>query len=430
MKRLVYRFGFLLAVCCCAARADEAVPDIAPKGKWDTLPAAKADPKDTPWWRGPNLDGIAHKGAKPPKAWGAESNIVWKKRLPDEGHSSPCVWGDRMYVTSGNRGEGTQTLHCLALADGATVWQTVIHPGPKYNMHADNSTASATPACDGTHVFVPFQTEKDVQLAAVKLNGTVAWRTPLAPYSSIQGYSASPTFYRSLAILPVEGIPGSYLVAVHRGTGEIVWRTTLRKVKESYGSVVVLNVAGRDQVLLTGGESSRSYDPLTGALLWECEGPSTYCDATPIADKDTVYVTGGWPKRALMAIRADGTGDVTKSHVRWSSDAKAGYVPSPVLHDGLIYAVNDQGLLRCYAPADGKVHWETNFDKPFYSSPVVADGNLYLFDRKGNGYVVPLGAKLGTVTTNTLPDGMFATPVFKDKRMYLRTLGDLYCIGD
>lgn len=420
--------GFLLAGMAYAQEAAP-VPDIAPKEGWDSLPAVKPDSKDFPWWRGPNLDNIAHAGQKPPTAWGADSNIVWKKRLPGEGHSSPCIWGNRMYITAGDREKGSSVLYCLALDTGNTVWETVLHPGPKYKMHNDNSTSSSTPACDGTHVFVPYQTETDVRLAAVKLDGSAAWSTVLAPYTTIQGYSASPAIYRSLVILPVEGSQGSHMVAVHRGTGEIVWRTTLRKVKESYASTAVLNVAGRDQLLLVGGDTTRGYDPLTGALIWECEGPSTYCDATPVVDKDTVYSTGGWPKRAMMAIRADGTGDVTKSHIRWTSDVKAGYVPSPLLYGGLLYAVNDQGLLRCYAPEDGKIHWEHNFEKPFYSSPAVADGRLYLFDRAGNGYIVPTGNTLGTITTNTLPEGVFATPVFKEGRMYLRTMGNIYCIG-
>ena len=431
MKRLSGLFCFLLAMCCGAVvRADEAVPDISPSEGWDSLPAVTPDAKDSPWWRGPNVDGIAHAGQTPPKTWGADANIVWKKRLPGEGHSSPCIWGDRMYITAGDREQGTVVLYCLALSSGAVIWETVVSPGPKYKMHADNSTSSSTPACDGTHVFVSYQTPADLRLAAVKLDGQVAWHTVLAPYSSIQALAASPAIYRSLVILPVEGIPGSHMVAVHRGTGEIVWRTTLRKVKESYASAAVLNVAGRDQLVLAGGETTRGYDPLTGALVWECDGPSTYCNAMPVADGDTVYVTGGWPKRAVLAIRADGKGDVKGSHLRWSSDAKAGYVPSMVLHGGLLYAANDQGLLRCYAPADGRVQWEINFDNPVYSSPVIADGSLYLFDRKGNGYVLPAGAALGAVTTNTLPHGVFASPVFKDGRMYLRTLGDLYCIGD
>ena len=417
--------GVLLAGSACA----EGVPDIAPKEGWDSLPAVRPDPKDFPWWRGPGLNNIAHGGQQPPTVWGEQKNVVWKRRLPGTGHSSPCVWGGRMYLTAGEREQGTVVLYCLALDSGETVWERVVSAGPKFKMHVDNSTSSATPACDGTHVFVPFQTDKDVRLAAVRLDGTVAWCTTLAPYAGNEGYSASPAVYRSLVIIPLEGSPGSYMVAVHRGTGEIVWRTTLRKVKESFASAIVLHVAGRDQLLLVGGESTRSYDPLTGALVWTCEGPSTFGDAVAVADADTVYVTGGWPKRAVFAIRADGQGDVTQSHLRWRSDEKAGYVPTPLLYDGLLYAVSDAGLLRCYAPADGQVQWAVTFEKPFYASPVVADGKLYLFDREGGGYVLPTGPQLGAVTTNTLPEGVFATPVFKEGRMYLRTVGNLYCIA-
>jgi hypothetical protein len=141
-------------------------------------------------------------------------------------------------------------------------------------------------------------------------------------------------------------------------------------------------------------------------------------------------VTAGWPKRALLAIRADGAGDVTKSHVVWSSDAKAGYIPSPLLHEGLLYAVNDQGLMRCYDAADGRVLWERDFKAPFYSSPLLAGRALYVFDRKGKGYVMGAGREAGAVVTNELSSGVFATPVVLDGCLYVRTLGDFYCIGE
>jgi outer membrane protein assembly factor BamB len=115
--------------------------------------------------------------------------------------------------------------------------------------------------------------------------------------------------------------------------------------------------------------------------------------------------------------------------VTWTGDAKAGYVPSPLLHQGLLYAVADQGLFRCYDAKDGQVVWQHDFKTPFYSSPTLANGHLYLFDRKGGGYVVPVGRSFGGVVTNTLPSGVFATPVILKSRIYLRTLGDFYCFG-
>lgn len=404
--------------------------DVAPKAGWDTLPPPKAASGDWPGWRGPAGDNVAPAGQKPPVAWGAGSNVLWQVRLPGVGHSSPCIVGERIYITSGEHAQGTVWLFCLARATGQTVWRAEIYKGPVAKLHADNSLASATPACDGERIFVPYQSDQAVGLVAVSLEGQVLWRQAVAPYKSIQGYSASPVFYKSAVIMPVEGSLGCRLVAVHRATGDIVWRVPLRAVKESYATPLVARVAGRDQVLLIGGESTRGYDPENGALLWECEGPSTFCGATPAVGGDLMYATAGWPKRALLAIRADGTGDVTRSHVVWSSDAKAGYIPSPLLHKGLLYAVNDQGLMRCYDAADGRVQWELDFKAPFYSSPLLADGKIFVFDRKGKGYVMSAGRAEGPVITNALPSGAFATPVILAGRLYLRTLGDFYCMGE
>jgi len=415
-----------------AAAQDGKLPDVAPKAGWDTLPAAKAAAGDWPWWRGPNLDNIAPAGQKPPAAWGAGKNILWRTKLPGSGHSSPCVVGDRIYVTSGEKTKEQATVWLLGLerATGKTVWQTELYKGPPPKMHPDNAVAAATPACDGERLFVPYQNNKEVAVTAVGLDGKVLWAKPVAPYSTIQGYSASLTFYKSAVLVPVEGPKGCYLTALHRQTGEVVWRKALRAAIESYAPATVRRVAGRDQLLLIGGTSTRGYDPENGALLWECEGPARTCVATPVADADTVYATGGYPGRQFLAIRADGKGDVTKSHLTWTGDAKAGYVPTPVLHEGLLYAVADQGLMRCYDAKDGRVLREHDLKTPFYSSPTIAGNALYLFDRKGKGFVMPLGRADGAVTTNELPSGVFATPVFLDSRIYLRTLGDFYCIGE
>jgi len=427
-KLLLALLGFM--VWDSAQAGEGKYPDIAAVPGWDTLAPVVAQKGDWPWWRGPGSDNIAPAGVKPPTVWGAESGIQWKVTLPGLGHSSPLLCGKKMYVTSGDIGQGIIWLLSLDQASGQTAWQCEIYKGPVAKMHKDNSLASSTPAFDGASIFVPYQTDKTMGLAAVDPDGKVLWRTVVAPYTCVQGYSASPVFYKSLVIMPVEAQEDSRMVAVHRGTGKVVWRNTMRKIKESYASPLVAHVAGRDQLLLIGGETTRAFDPASGTLLWECEGPSTFCGATPVVDQDTVYVTGGYPKRVLMAIRADGSGDVTATHVKWQSDKKAGYVPSPVLYEGLLYAVNDQGLMRCYDATDGVVVWEEPLSNPFYSSPVIAGGLLYLFDRKGQGVVMKSGRDKQTVAVNTLPEGVFASPVFKGKRMYLRTLGALYCIGE
>lgn len=409
------------------------LPDIAPKAGWNTLHPAMAAKSDWPWWRGPNLDNIAPAGQKPPVAWGEGTNVLWQVRLPGVGHSSPCIVGSRIYITSGEKAPAQSKvwLFCLERATGKTVWQTEIYKGPAPRMHPDNALASATPACDGERVFVPYQSSTSIVMVAVDVAGKILWNKTVAPYNTIQGFSAAPNFYKSAVILPVEGPKGSYLTAFHRATGEVVWRTHLRSVGEGYAPAIVAHVAGRDQLLQLGGTYTRGCDPETGALLWECEGPAKkVCVATAVFDQKTVYATGGYPNRRLMAIRADGTGDVTTSHMTWFVDVKAGYVPSPVLKDGLLYTVTDQGLMRCYNAADGRVLWEQDFKTPFYSSPTLAGNKLYAFDRKGKGYIMPTGSAAGPIVTNALPSGVFATPVILEGRIYLRTLGDFYCIGE
>ncbi len=411
---------------------EERLPDIAPKPGWDSLPPLQVSVDDWPWWRGPNRDNIAPDGQRPPTEWGADKAVLWRVRLPGVGHSSPCIVGDRIYITASGKTktQASLDLFCLERDTGKTCWRTELYRGAPPRMHADNSVASATPACDGERVFVPYQTDASVVLTAVGLDGVVRWRQTVAPYGTIQGFSASPTFYKSAVIVPVEGPKGSYLAAYHRATGETVWRRRLREVHEGYSPAVVAHVAGRDQLLQVGGTYTRGCDPDTGALLWECEGPAKQvCVATAVFDRDTVYATGGYPNRRLMAVRADGRGDVTRSGIAWFVDVKAAYVPSPLLRDGLLYTVIDQGLMRCYDASDGRVLWEHDFKAPFYSSPTMAGNRIYLFDRKGQGYVVPTGRTPGPIATNALPEGVFATPVILKGRIYLRTLGDFYCIG-
>jgi outer membrane protein assembly factor BamB len=166
-------------------------------------------------------------------------------------------------------------------------------------------------------------------------------------------------------------------------------------------------------------------------MIWVCHGPAMCCVAVAVADDQTVYVTGGYPKKAMLAIRADGTGNVTDTHLSWQSDNKASYVPSPLLYAGLIYVVNDGGLYRCYDAKTGHVLSEKTLEGGFYSSPVLADGKIYLFNKTGKGYVSSASQGLDILAENDLPHGVFATPAICDSRIYLRTLNNtLYCLAE
>jgi outer membrane protein assembly factor BamB len=411
------------------AAAAEDAPDVPPVEGWDNLPPPVARTGDWPWWRGPHLNNHAAAGQKPPLKWSDKENVIWRVSLPGTGHATPCICGDRIILPAGDPREKAIWVLCLDRVTGKKLWQTEAYRGPFPNIHENNSSASATLACDGERVYFPYQTDGMVCMAALDLEGRVVWNKPVAPHKSVQGHSASPALYKSAVIVPTYGSLGNKLTALHRKTGEVVWRAPLRKVIESYASPLVTRVAGRDQLFIVGGVRTHSYDPNNGRLIWECDGPAEFCAATVAFSQDTVYATGGYPQKGLLAIRADGTGDVTQSHLRWKSDSKAGYVPSPLLHDGLLYAISETGLMRCYDAAGGQVLWEHATKAPFYSSPVLAGDRLYVFDQKGKGFVMKAGRQFELLATNDLPDGVFATPVILGNRIYLRTLKDFFCLG-
>jgi outer membrane protein assembly factor BamB len=406
--------------------ADKVTPVTAVDG-WDDLPAATPGADDWPWWRGPGVDNVARGDKVPPLAWGPDKNILWRVKLDGKGHGTPCIWGDRMFLATGDKSKKAISMICLDRDTGKENWRTEIYSGkmPK-NMHGDNSYASATIACDGQRVFFAYQTDDAIRIAALGVDGKLVWDQEVAKYWTKQGNSASPAIYKSVVIMPADCKGSAALVALHRKTGKVIWRVARQGRQESYASPLVARVAGRDQVVIIGPDNTRSYDPNTGKFLWECDGPARYCAATVAFDKDVVYSTGGYPKRALLAINAGGNGNVTRTHLKWKSDRKAGYVPSPLVGGAFVYAVSDKGLMRCYKADSGKVIWERHLHASVYSSPVLAGDRIYLFDRKGKGFVMQAGGTFKLLAENTLDDGVFATPVISGGRIYLRTLVYLY----
>ncbi|MBT3200725.1 MAG: PQQ-binding-like beta-propeller repeat protein [Phycisphaerales bacterium] len=432
----------LLVVCSavligCAQAAEQNESDdagspvtvIKPAEGWDDLPVAKPGADDWPWWRGPGLNNIARGDKTPPLEWAPDKNILWRVKLDGKGHSTPCIWGKQIFLSVGDKKKKTISMICLDRDSGTEQWSTTVYSGELPRMHRDNSYASAMAACDGQRVFFAYQTPKTLRMVALSLGGKIIWDEEVAKYWTVQGHSASPALYKSLVIMPSDRKGAAALVAMHRKTGKKIWQVPRPGTKESYASPLVMRVAGRDQVVVIGPDNTRSYDPNTGKFLWECDGPAEYCAATVAFDKDKVYSTGGYPEKALLAINAGGKGNVTGKRVKWKSDRKAGYVPSPLVSDGLVYAVEDKGFMRCYNAESGKVVWEKHLQTKIYSSPVLVGKRIYLFDRKGKGFVMQAGGAFKLLAENTLEDGVFATPVISGGRIYLRTLGDLYCIG-
>ena len=408
------------------------VADTAPAAKLDDLPPAMTAEGDSPWWRGPTLNNHAEAGQDPPLQWSETQNVLWRATLPGRGHGSPCVCGGRIFLPSGDEEKEVIWLLCFDRDSGKQLWRTEVWHGALPKVHQNNSHASATPACDGERVYFPYQTDTEVRMAALNLEGEVVWNETVGPYTSLQGYSASPALHKSAVIVPTDATKRTphKLTALHRKTGQVIWRVARPDDREGYASPLVAEVAGRVQLFIVGPDKTRSYDPDNGTLLWECDGPTQYNAATVAFGRQMIYATGGYPGKALLAIRADGSGDVTDTHLVWKSDRKAGYVPSPLLADGLLYAVSDTGLMRCYDATSGEVVWQEDLDAKFYSSPVLVGERIYVFDQEAKGYVIKAGRRFELLGENSLPDGAFATPIICGSRIFLRTLGDFYCLAE
>jgi outer membrane protein assembly factor BamB len=407
-------------------------PLVEAKPGWqDTLPEMKFGETDWPWWRGPMRDNIVRTTKDAPTQWGETKNLLWRTSIPGAGHSTPIFYKDRIYLTTGEGTASATNLFLIALdkKTGQQVWKVELYSGSWSKPHKDNNYASSTVACDGERLFVTYENGEKLGMLATDLNGKVVWKKWIANYFCAWGISTSPVLYKSALIMAIEGQPGSWMLALNRATGDVIYRRELRKVKQSYGTPMIATIKGKDQILQVGGETTRGYSADTGDLIWECKGPATFCVATPAVNGDMIYATGGYPQREMLAIRADGKGDVTDSHVVWKTDAKVGYVPSPLYSDGVLYAVSDNGLFRAYDALTGKILWDHNFDAPFYSSPLLANGKIYLFDRKGKGHVIPVGREKGTILTSELPAGACATPVVMDGKLFVRTHTDLFCFG-
>lgn len=382
-----------------------------------------------PWWGGPGGDRVAG-DQQVPFDWSDPAVIRWITSVPGKGHSSPCVWEDQVFLTTADQGASTLELVCLDRDDGHQRWNRVVHSGSFMKKHSKNSYASATPACDGDRVYTAFIHDGGLWVTAVDRQGEVVWQEEAGPFVSEHGYGSSPVLYRSLVIVAGDNLRSSFVAALDRETGEIVWRTA-RKTSGRHGSYatpIVGHVADQDQLLITGTNLLVSYDPATGTELWRCRGPAEVTAASVAFGGELVFASGGYPEKTLMAVRADGTGDVTESHVVWSTGRGVAYVPSPLLHDGRLYVVADGGTLTCFDAQTGRQLSRTRLDGDFSASPVWVAAHLIIPNEAGTVYVVRADGNPEIVAENRLGNAGFATPAICGNQIFLRTDEQLYCI--
>lgn len=386
---------------------------------------------DWPWWRGPNLNGISSDSSVP-TSWTKDENVRWTAAVPGRGHSSPAVVGDKIFLTTADEEQKQQILLCYDRQSGKELWQKVAHEGGFYKMHPKNSYASASPACDGQLVYVAFVNGDALWVTAYDLEGNKAWQKSVGPFQSEHGYGPSPIIYKSALIVSGESSGPCWLAALNRKDGKVLWRTLRDRPgrHSNYASSLVANVAGREQLLVPGLGITTSFDPATGKELWRVFGPSEVAANTMTVGDGLVFSSGGYPEKNLLAIRADGTGDVTDSHIAWKVTRGVTYVPSLLYSDGLLYVVSDDGIASCYEAASGEKQWQKRLAGGFSCSPIQAGDKIYVTNEKGVTYVLQAGREYELVAENDLGSGGFASPVICGGCIYLRTGDSLVCVAD
>jgi outer membrane protein assembly factor BamB len=385
--------------------------------------------EEWPGWRGPRGDGTsAEKDI--PIHWSSTDNVAWKTPVPGTGHSSPVIWGDRIFLTTCLEQERQRVLLCLDRRDGRLLWQRVVLTAPLEKKHKLNSYASSTPATDGKHVWVSFLAMPNMEVACYDLEGNQVWQVSPGEFHSVHGFCSPPVLYRDTVILNGDqDDPRAFIVALGKETGKERWRIK-RPGLRSYCPPLIIEAAGRTQMVLSGGKCVAGYDPDTGKELWIIHGPTEQYVASLVYADGLFFLTCGFPERHLMAIRPDGTGDVTRTHVAWHVAGRpAGYVPSPIAHGGYFYVVSDEGWGGCFEAKTGKQEFLHRLCTHLSASPVSAGDYLYFLADDGTTYVLRAGPTFEVVSTNELGEECSASPAISRGQLFIRTLHNLYCIG-
>jgi outer membrane protein assembly factor BamB len=386
-----------------------AVRAVAPSKDRPPLQLAhpKPAPSDWPGWRGANQQGRADEAATPPVQWSPSVPPAWTTELPGDGQSSPCVWGDAVFVTVAGPRSPSVILLKLDRESGRILWQT--------ELTQATASAASTPACDGHLVFVSVVEQGQVCLCAVDFSGALQWKQPAGPYDSPRPYRASPVVHGSLVYVAVDHRgsrldrwrPSSTLTAFHRRTGEIVWRA-LRPNGDSEGTPVVATIAGRAQVVLAGRQAITSYDPETGATLWTCRWSAERVTGSVACDDRHVYACARHPDAETLCIAADGDGDVTETHVVWRERRSATDGPSPTVIGPAVVLLGNQGLLTALDRKSGRLLWQRRLPGEFALSPVAVRNRLYCTNRDRVTIVVDCDRRGEVLAENALGQSIAA----------------------
>jgi len=410
----------------CLTRRRSLFDSFALAALWVLTSPPTAPAEDWPSWRGKGGVGVSREDAVA-TSWSQTENVRWTFEDPGLGHSSPIVWKDALFLTTA-AGEARLLIR-LHAGTGKEVWRREVLSSPLERKHQKNSHASSTPATDGERVYATFLDKDRVAAVAWDFDGKEVWRVSPGEFHSMHGFCSSPLLFEDLVILNCDQDAYAYIVALDRKTGKERWRADRENKVRSYCPPTVFQIEGKPQMILSGSETVTSYDPRTGKRIWVCDGPTEQCVASLVYGDGLVFVTGGYPDREFLAIDPTGTGDVSKSHIRWRANKQVSYVPSPLHHEGHFYVVSDTGVLSSLVARTGEYRTSKRLRGNFSASLLYAAGHIYAASEEGEVFVLKADPALETVKEIPMGSPIYASPVVANGTLFIRTWKKLYAIG-
>lgn len=382
--------------------------------------------EDWPQFRGPSGQGVsAEQGL--PLEWSDSKNIRWKASIPGEGWSSPVISGNRIWLTTA--GDQGHSLRVLALDAGSgriTLDRELFRiedAGP--GIHKKNSFASPTPILDGDRVYVHFGF---YGTACVSTAGDILWKQTLK-YSPQHGPGGSPALADGLLIMSCDGFDHQFVAALDAATGKVRWKTNRGKGSQAYTTPLVIDAAGTSQVISPGAHHAYAYETKTGKELWYIEYGSGFSNVPrAVWAHGLVYICSGFFQPVLFAVRPDGRGNVTQSHVAWSYPRAVPLTPSPIVVGDELFMVSDNGIATCLDAKSGKLNWQQRISGNYSASPVSADGRIYFLSEEGVCTVIAPAKEYRELARNTIGERTLASIAVSGKAIYLRTDRHLYRI--
>jgi len=385
--------------------------------------------KNWPWFRGPSGMGIVGPGEWP-TAWDAASGkgVVWQTAVGAPGNSSPIVWDDRVFLTGATADK--QEVLCFDRASGKELWRAVISPvrppGHEYDVMKDTGHAASTPATDGRHVYVTYAS---ADVAAVDFDGNVVWEHTLGKPDN--GRATSLVIYKDKLIVQFDRGGSaqdrlSALLALDTRTGKTLWRTS-RPVDNDWSTPVIAHTPERVELLTSGDPWVIAYNPETGAELWRAKGLCDDVAPSPVYANGLVFVTNEYAK--VMAIRTGGDGDVTETHVVWTSQEGLSDASSPIANEEFFLQANSSGRLTCFEAQTGELLWDQRIECEFWASPSLVGDTVYLPGDDGGTYFFKLAREYSLIGVANVGEPILASPAFVDGQIFIRGEQHLFCIA-